>query len=377
MGMLSADQTLDEVVVRIKKSYTNPNVRTITQAVLKEGPRAFRIATLLELINPLTGEFHHYSLKIDQIDRTKQGWFSKPAKSIRLEGQDPDEIEKLYRFLGASLRDQFKNETGELHLIRGEDYAKLEELLKALPNLASSDKVQLVKSILAQLDGPDSTAAEFAAAFEGSSEQTLRRVATASRLVQYRNALDQFKHMVADAATSEGTFQKHLAQNPWMFGSEYSELLPRRTWTRDDQLDYMLRRTVDNYLEIVEIKTAFRDPLFVHDRDRDLYYPSSRLSPVIGQVMRYIEEVERNRDTILAKDDVDTLKIRARAIVGRDHSDLEQAALRNLNAHLNRIEIITFDQLTRIAERVISIFDATGQPLGTPQTNDFDDEIPF
>jgi hypothetical protein len=182
--------------------------------------------------------------------------------------------------------------------------------------------------------------------------------------------------MIADAATSEAEFQKHLAQNPWLFGSEYSELLSCRTWTRDDQLDYMLRRTVDNYLEIVEIKTAFADSLFVRDRDRDLYYPSAKLSPVIGQVMRYIEEVERNRDSILAKDDVETLKIRARAIVGRDHSTGEQAALRNMNAHLHRIEIITFDQLVRIGERVISIFGAPEPPTRSELGDVDEEEIP-
>ena len=40
-----------------------------------------------------------------------------------------------------------------------------------------------------------------------------------------------------------------------MLGSEYSELLDRRTWTRDDNVDFMLRRTADNYLEVIEIKT--------------------------------------------------------------------------------------------------------------------------
>jgi hypothetical protein len=33
-------------------------------------------------------------------------------------------------------------------------------------------------------------------------------------------------------------------------------------------------------------------------------------------------------------------------------------ALHNLNAHLHRIEITTFDQLLRIAARVIAIFEA-------------------
>jgi Shedu protein SduA, C-terminal len=194
--------------------------------------------------------------------------------------------------------------------------------------------------------------------------------------VQYKNALVELKRLVADPTTPEGKFQIHLEQNPWLFGSEYSELLSRRHWTRDDQLDYMLRRTADNYLEIVEIKTAFAESLFVHDRNRGLHYPSARLSPVIGQVMRYIEEVERNRDSILAKDEADTLKIRARAIVGRDHSG-EQAALRNLNAHLHRIEIITFDQLVRIGERVMSIFETPDQKSAGEQRVDFDDDIPF
>jgi hypothetical protein len=378
MGSLPAEQTLEDVLVRIKQSYSNPNVRTITQVVLKDGPRAFRIATLMEVVDPSTNQFHHYSLKIDQIDRNKQHWFAKPEKSVRLEGRDPDEIARLYTFLEASLKDAFKSKgTGDLHLIRTADYAKLEQLLKALPNLATSDKLELVKKVLHQLQGTESTTVEFVRAFEGSSEQTLRHIAAASRMLDYKAALDELKRQVSNPRTKERDLQSHLEGNPWMFGSEYSALLRRRTWTRDDRLDYMLRRTVDNYLEIVEIKTPFADPLFVLDKDRDVYYPSSKLSPVLGQVMRYIEEVERSRDSIMAKDEVDTLKIRARVIIGRDHSPDEQAALRNLNAHLHRIEVITFDQLTRIAERVLSIFEEEDGASQTALEGSATDKIPF
>jgi hypothetical protein len=379
MGSLPSEQTLDEVIVRIRKSYSNPNVRTITQVVLKEGPRAFRIATLMEVVDASTDQFHHYSLKIDHIDRSKHGWFGKPEKSIRLEGRGPDEIARLYTFLEASLKDKFKSKgSGDLHLIRADDYAKLEQLLRTLPNLATSDKLELVKNLLMQMDGAESTIREFVAAFEGSSEQTLRHIAVASRLVEYKAALSELKKLVRDPGTKEGEFQKHLGRNAWMFGSEYSELLSRRTWTRDDRLDYMLRRTVDNYLEIVEIKTAFDESLFILDRDRGVYYQSAKLSTVLGQVMRYIEEVERDRDSILAKDEIDTLKIRARVIVGKNHSPGEQAALRNLNAHLHRVEVITFDQLIRIAERILSIFEAEEQKSAPRPTEVASDvEIPF
>jgi Domain of unknown function (DUF4263) len=357
-GWLPPDTSLDDLKVRIRETYSNPNVRKIHQVVLKEGPQAFRIATLLEVVNRESGNFHHYSLKIDHIDKRRGGWFAKPARSIRLDGDSPDEVERLYRFLHALYQNNLSSGMGELHVIRSEDYAKLEKVLEALPNLASTDKLQLVKTILAQFEASSSHVADFVSAFQNSNVETLKHIAVASRMVEYRQAYAELETLIQDASTPEKRLQDHLTNNPWMFGSEYSELLPRRSWTRDDRLDYMLRRTVDDFLEIIEIKTPFRDALFIYDDSHDSFYPSSKLSPILGQVVRYIEEVERARDSILAKDGCDTLKIRARAILGRDGPPEHQVALHNLNAHLHRIEIITFDQLLRIAARVIAVFEA-------------------
>lgn len=371
-GQLPPENSLDDVKICIKKTYSNPNVRTITQAVLKDGPRAFKIATMLEVINPKDGSFHHYSLKIDHIDKSKAGWFAKPEKSVRLEGKEPNEIEKLYLFLHAAYENEFEDKSGNLHLISAADYAKLENILELIPNIADTDKLHLVKNLLSQVGGTSLSLDEFVTAFESSNGETLKHIAAASRMVEYNQSLNKLRDLIDNPFTNERDFQKHLEINPWMFGSEYSELLPRKTWTRDDRLDYMLRKTVDDYLEIVEIKTAFVEPLFLHDASHDSYYPSAKLSPVIGQVTRYIEEVERNRDSILAKDGTDTLKIRARAIVGRDGSEEHQAALRNFNAHLHRIEILTYDQLLKIAERVLAMFG-----VNTEQVEDDDDDIPF
>jgi hypothetical protein len=374
-GTLPPENTIDDVKVRIQESYKNPNVRRVTQTVLKEGPRAFKIASLMEIINPTTGEFHHYSLKIDHIDKTKAGWFYKPEKSVRLEGKEPDEIERLLKFLSAAYQNEFNDASGEMHLISSDDYAKLENLVEAIPNITDTDKIHLVGTLVSQLDEDSSSITSFLNAFKESGSETIQHIATASRLIEYSRSLQKLRELVADSSTAEREFQKHLEVNAWMFGSEYSELLPRKTWTRDDRLDYMLRKTVDEYLEIVEIKTAFEDALFLKDTSHDSYYPSSKLSPVIGQVTRYIEEVERNRDSILVTDDVDTLKIRARVIVGRDGSAEHQAALRNFNAHLYRIEIITYDQLIKIAERVLSVFNPQAET--EEEEDDGFGDIPF
>ena len=198
-------------------------------------------------------------------------------------------------------------------------------------------------------------------------------------MVQYRAAYDQFSSLVDDVHTNEPSLQKVLEANPWLFGSEYSELLDRRNWTRDNQLDFMLRRTVDDYLEIIEIKTPFSDPLMIPDKSHRSHYPSSKLSMALGQVMRYIEEVERQRDHILASDNDDTLKIRARIIIGRDGDVAHQRALHNLNAHLHRIEILTFDQLLRIGKRILDLFQTEMDTADNSRLADTlgEDDVPF
>src|SRR5690606_27335074 len=125
--------------------------------------------------------------------------------------------ERLYTFLHALKQGTLTDQRGELHLIRSDDYQQLESLLGALPNLATSDKIQLIRTIFDQIDEASSTAADSVAAFEESSPEALKHIATASRFVEYRYAYKKLKELVANPKTLEGAFQKHLSENPWMF----------------------------------------------------------------------------------------------------------------------------------------------------------------
>jgi Shedu protein SduA, C-terminal len=193
--------------------------------------------------------------------------------------------------------------------------------------------------------------------FRKGGRQNFRNPQLSSRLAEYRRVREQLATLIANPNVPEADLQRLLKGNPWLFGSEYSRLVSRRTWTRDDRLDFMLRRTADDYLEILEIKTPIKQPLFRYDESHDSYAPGASLSSALGQVVRYIEEVERNRDSIIAKDGCDPLKIRARVIIGLDGDKDQQRALRNFNGHLHRVEVLTFDQLLRIADRVLSVFE--------------------
>src|SRR5262249_41553993 len=152
---------------------------------------------------------------------------------------------------------------------------------------------------------------EWVQAFDAGAEGVRRIIAVSARLAEYRRVRDELAKLI-ELDTPEAALQRILHNNPWLFGSEYSRLVSRRTWTRDDRLDFMLRRTIDDYLEIIEIKTPLKQPLFRYDESHDSYASGAPLSNALGQVVRYIEEVERSRDSIIAKDGCDPLKIRAR-----------------------------------------------------------------
>ncbi len=371
---LPPDTPFEDVLIKLKKAREGSDIRQVAEVVLKKGPRAYKTAALLEVINKQTGELHHHTLVLEQIKYTKKnGWEYESKHKITLEDKDGQEVHDLFVFLNAHYSGELQDKIGKLHVLSDEAYAKYERLIQLIPGLDDNEKLGLIGQLLANVEGVKRE--EFGKLFAATSGDTLHHIAASSRMVEYRAAYEEMLALVEDPESNEHDLQKHLDKNPWMFGSEYSELLSRRHWTRDDELDYMLRRTVDDYLEIVEIKTAFSEPLFLHDKSHDSYYPSSKLSKAIGQVMRYIDEVERNRDSIIAKDKVDTLKIKARVIVGRDGTPEQQVALRNFNSHLHGIEVITFDQLLRIAERVLSMFEDDRSDEAPP--GDFDDDIPF
>jgi hypothetical protein len=106
---------------------------------------------------------------------------------------------------------------------------------------------------------------------------------------------------------------------------------------------------------VIEIKTALGGAdLFVRDRSRDVWYPRAELSAALAQVLGYLEELDADRLSIKARDSEDVNKVRAKIIIGRDRDQHQVNALRRLNGHLHRVEILTFDQLLRIAERVVS-----------------------
>ena len=98
------------VILRIESNLRNPNVRVVISTVLKDGPRAYRIASLYEIIDPATQEHHHWCLRINSFDRTKKtGWSYKPDKSVSLGDDRSQELATLAALIQRARAGQLAN----------------------------------------------------------------------------------------------------------------------------------------------------------------------------------------------------------------------------------------------------------------------------
>lgn len=353
----TAGDTPFTIVSRKVDNTQNPDLDSTRVTVLKDGKRRQKIAKHAVIRDRHSGEIHHDTLSLQTLILDSSDPFKVDMEhSISLSSDDgKDEIQQLVNFIIECRTGTIPNVTGK-HIVAPAPSKREDEraLIDLLGRLRETGQYDLLASVLKQAT-QDKRLFDVLLERAAKDPHLFAEAAAALNLVTYKNAVIQLKSLVeSEEDIREATFQSLLAEHPWMFGSEYSELLDRRRWTRDEQQDFVVRRTTDGYIELIEIKTTLGNrPLFRHDESHNSYYPGVELSKVVGQVQKYIERLEADRNSILANDGEDTSKIRAKIIIGRDGELTQQQALRRFNGHLHRIEVLTFDQLLNMAQRVL------------------------
>ena len=363
------------VATRVDLSENKPDISALVTTslcnlVLKDGKRVIKEALAWEFRDRHTNEFHHVTVKLESRRLTKDGWRPDEEKSISLEGDE--QIGRLETFLNSLSEVRGKKHVGNILVTPVSEGTDLDALRQTMKILTSDARAELLVEFLDVIKS-DAEVLRRLTESARNDPAGLQAAATAINIGRFTHVLNELENLIrADAREKE--FQELLSRNPWVFGSEYSEQLDRRWWTRDEQQDFMLRRTVDSALEVIEIKTPLGGaPLFRKDPSHDTLVPRSEVTVAISQVMKYLERLDSKRDSIIADDHEDVAKIRARIIIGRDNGSEQLRALRRLNGHLHRIEVLTFDQLLRIGRRVVDVLLASQQEDSTGETVD----IPF
>lgn len=329
-----------------------PDLAAVKSAVLFDGPKVRRVVKHWKIRDRNTGAEHHDAIVIRTYRKRKDRSELDEQHSVTLTGGVNDEIEALSRFLRAVRSDAAEGiETG--FLVLPTTGSSADAIQQVIDSATSDGKIDVLASVL-QRTAEDHRLLDVLLERAERDPELFMEAALAINLAGYRTAVAELRTLIEKDQATEREFQIHLEKHPWMFGSEYSELLDRRNWTRGEEQDFMLRRTVDGYIEAVEIKTPLGGKsLFNYDKSHDSYYAASELSKVLGQVEKYIEELEADRHRIQSKDREDTNKIRAKIIIGRDRDERQTQALRRFNGHLHRIEVLTFDQLLKMAEGIL------------------------
>lgn len=370
--------TLQRAIVTRKliDKATNPNLAFRDTMVLRENKRGAIAAEHVQVINQKTGQPHHSYVKLTYLKRqpkSKGGALviSMP-KDIIIDDDQTDEISMLRDFLNVVKGAALPNEDGKYLMLRVDDDEDAENLTRLRSVLSDSTMSQLALEVLETV-GQDAGLLQQVSELATSNPDTVRIASAALKLGQYSVAIEKLEAMIAENPT-EGRFQEHLNANPWMFGSDYSELLDQRDFVQGQITDFPLRRTADGCLEVFEIKRPFTEPLFVYDRSHESWYPRRDLSQAVGQIMGYIDELDAQRDTIWRRHKILVHKVRAKIVIGRDSDENQAEALRRFNSHLNRIEVLTFDQLSKIAQNVTSHLKSV---VDTARATGAVDDVPF
>jgi hypothetical protein len=341
-----------------------PDLYCVKSVGLWEGPRKKREAKYTTVLDRNTYAIHHHELTIQTHRKLKGQLEPEPERSVTLSTRGVDEIERLLRFLHTAHYGSLPNADGRYLVIPAAAAQREARTLQTLiNNLAAPESIGAFADFLDRV-AKDPSLLNVLLERATRGPELFAEAAAALNIATYKRIVKQLKSLIdADPAVPEGRFQDLLKEHPWMFGSEYSELLERRHWTRNEQQDFVVRRTTDNYIELIEIKTPLSGTdLFNYDRSHKSRYPGAELSKVVGQVLNYIEKLDADRHAIRAVDGEDTCKIRAKIVIGRDGDEHQRAALRRYNGHLHRVEVLTFDQLLRIADRVVSYLESVLRP---------------
>ncbi|MCB7128810.1 MAG: DUF4263 domain-containing protein [Candidatus Brocadiales bacterium] len=359
----------EEEFVQLIKAHSpaNPNIDIIQRVVLKCGPQTYKVASIMQIKDPETGEVRHKELRVNSFPfRVGTGVdFSEKKRLARWTCED-GEIEQLRIFLEHYDK---ASTPGEHTVIKGRSIPGFEKVLDAIKDrdINSAQLAGLVSALAKRVTDLRSLP-------ELGEDDNVRMVAAALRVTHRNLALKRLSTLIEEDAL-EPEFQELLEQNWWMLGGQYISMIPRREWTVEDALDILLE-TADRYFEIIELKRS-KTKLFI--RDHDNWIVSAEVNKAVNQAAHYISEIEADRGNLLRKYKIDLYKLCAKVLIGNIEDDEEdeaakREALKMYNSHLHRIQVITFDELERIVDNVVH---ANLGESGWEESGIGDHDIPF
>ncbi len=329
----------EELIRRIEKS-TPPGYHHVESTVVHRSEETYKTATIYYV--PEEGNDGQLILMVNSwTPRPDLSGFDLRPGASKWTCED-DGIGELHRFLS----DRFG--TPEPH---PEPDAPLAAVIRKV-RTGEADAGQLAQLAEALASAPN--AAGILAA-HGAGQVLLDGIQAAKQ----RDVIAALSEAVRDPAAKENEFQRILEESWWMFGGRFVEKAKRRQLTVMTQLDVPLIRA-DGALHVVELKRACVPDLVIPHRN--FFVVGPEVNKAVGQSLNYLREFDEERTTIHQKLGIECRRAFATVVIGHpqhvpDPKVREQVpeTLRTYNAHLGRVEVITYADLIQGAQKALEL----------------------
>ncbi|MFJ2651833.1 Shedu anti-phage system protein SduA domain-containing protein [Streptomyces sp. NPDC087420] len=393
---ITSDYVLDLHMVQIEKSAVHSDVKGAIGAVLgyarsgrgghrRGGPALVRLLEDARRLAASTGEWHVVRLLQDSIDYA-QGLILQP------------EFDERYRLFRDGIRnDRLRRHVSEAVSLKywlaaadGRKYldahpeAGAEEVLGYIRSLAEdarfleaprdrpgryriprgrADLVMWLERVLEErvdIENTAQTARRILASADTlarlAEDDEGRMVLRAVELRRRSQGLASLRRAVEDRTASERDLQRALEGQPWIFGGQFISESARRRLVPGDEVDISLIRG-DGALHIVELKRSMSLVGPLVKRHRNAWVPAGNVHDAVSQAVNYLVGLDENRRRIRDEFGIETRRASALVLIGHPAvqpnvpEETINEALRTLNAHMSRVDVLTYKELVDSADR--------------------------
>ncbi|MFC4563823.1 Shedu anti-phage system protein SduA domain-containing protein [Nocardiopsis mangrovi] len=183
--------------------------------------------------------------------------------------------------------------------------------------------------------------------------QTLLKAAE----MQRRSAgLAILREVAENPAASENDLQQALKNQYWIFGGRFIGEAAYRRLVPGDEINIPLIRG-DGSLHVVELKRASNLHTPLVKRHRNAWVATAQVHDAVGQAVNYLVGLDENRHRIRREFGIEVRRASAAVLIGHPATQPEipeeaiNEALRTLNTHLSRVEVMTYKDLIDSAQR--------------------------
>ena len=333
----------EELITRIAQS-TPPGYQHVESAVVHRDEKVFKTATLYYV--PQDGDDGQLILVVNSWARRPDstGFDLRPGAS-QWTCEDAA-IGELHRFLSGRF---------EIPEPVAEPDAPLAAVIRKVQT-GEADAGQLAQLAEALASAPNASGI---LAAHGAGQVLLDGIQAAKQ----RDVIAALSEVVRNPKAKEDEFQRILQESWWMFGGRFVEKAKRRQLTVLTQLDVPLIRA-DGALHVVELKRACVPDLVIPHRN--FFVVGPEVNKAVGQSLNYLREFDEERTTIKEKLGIECRRAFATVVIGDPQHvpNLEARAqipdtLRTYNAHLGRVEVITYADLIQGAEKALELAPST------------------